>query len=700
MRGLWWLTGVAVVTVVCLVVGCSSSDSGSSNVAQSTPSSPPPLPPEPKAAGAGAAGGVPSSGAPTSPAPPGGAAVPPGEDGADAAAGSPAGAQSGYPGGPPGGARQFPAGAPPGATPPPGVMAGGPPGGFPGGGPPGGFPGGPPGGFPGSGPPGGYPGAFPSSPGGPPGSYPPGAVGGAGGVTAPSLPPPPGGFGFGGAEAGPDGADAATPGVPGAVGGAPGGYPIPGGIPGGVPGGVPGYPQGAGAAPKAEPQTLAEKAAFAFRSGNHRRAFVYMFADLIANDENAREYFSKVKWVKGLNRPVAAIRWGVGVQYRSGNYDGDPHPIGSPPQTPQMAGPGRPGGGRGAPVEPGGISSGPAFPGAPGEPGGIGGGFPGFPGSGGTTGGPGQDPVILRTTGELGSKVLEELQTRLDSGAFGELVAVYATSGGQDSSGAGSFPGYPGGAGFPGAPGFPGGEGDAAVPGGFPGAPPGYAPGPGGYPGGPPGVARPGGRASGRVNALAVTQLQPGLVSLGQAAKTEDLLKKAKVHELDVVLIFEVDVEQNRRTLMVNNTVKMVLYNVETQEPFRDVTLKSLNNIQVARARERTPDKDPVEEVVAQLTKYLDANLTVQEMPSEWDRDTAIERIKKLLEAPNDRTLQKLVEIRFYRSRQWLSNEELTSAYKHMLGGDESLAKRLATGSADSKAKAIESVIEKLEKGI
>jgi len=423
-----------------------------------------------------------------------------------------------------------------------------------------------------------------------------------------------------------------------------------------------------------------------------------LFADLITNDEKAREYFAQINWVKGLARPVSAVRLGVGVQYRSGNYQGDPHPIGSPPQTPQMAQGSRFGGGRGAPGEPGGISGGPAFPGAPGEPGGFaGGGFGGVPGAPSASGSGGlQAPEIIRTTGELGEAVLAALQERFQSGAFGKILTEYVNSvGAAPAQGAGGgVPGYPG---FPGFPGAPGGD-DAA--GAFPGAPPGF-PGPGGafpgYPGGAPAGRRGGSGGSGRVSAWSAKQLLPGFVSLGQASDTQDLLKKAQNQELDVLLVFEVEVEQNRRTMIVNNTVKMVLYNVETREPFRDLASKSLNNIQVARTRERTPDKDPVEEAVSQLMRYVDANLTLQDMPSDWNRETAIERIRKLLEAPNERTLQKLVEIRFYRSRQWLSNEELTSAYKHMLGGDEATAKKLATGSQEEKVKTMTKVLEKMQ---
>ncbi len=706
MRGGYLRAAMPLVVLVGIVVlfGCSgSNDSGS--VAQNTPaaSTVPPLPPEPMAAGAGAGGGAAT---PPPNAPGSGEEQGTDEAASDAAAGAPGGPPAGVPGGPPTGFPGGPPGGFPGGSPggPPGGYAGGSPGGFPGGypgGPPGGFPGGPPGGFPG-GPPGGFPGG---PPGGAPGGFPvppgvPGAGGDAGEVTAPSLPFPPGGFG--GAEAGPDsygGADAA---IPGAFPGAPGGYP---GYPPGVPGGqgFPGYP-GAPGTPGVTgglkpPETFSEKAAAEFSRGNQRQAFHYVFADLLSNDEQAQELFSKIKWVKGLNRPLVAVRWGIGVQYQSGGYTGDPHPIGSPPQTPQVqSGFGRRGGG-GAPVEPGGISSGPAFPGAPGEPSGFAGGFPGFPGaSGGASAASGSDPVVLRSTGELGQRVFEELNARFDEGAFGELLEDYS------AAGAGTAPGYPGpGGGFPGFPGAPpGGEEDAAAfpggPPGFPGAgvPPGY-PGPAGFPGAP-GQAR-GQGARGRVSAWSVTSLRPGFVSLGESQQTEDLLKKARAQELDVVLVFEVQVEQNRRTLMVNNTVKIRLYDGQTGTLFSDLNLKSLNNIQVSRARERMKpsDKDPVEDVVNQLMQYVDQNLTVGELPADLDRDKVIDRIRGLIEKRQERLLEKLVEIRFYRSRKLLSNDDLTYAYNHMLQ-DESLAKRLATGNQQAKKEAVEGLLAKLER--
>ncbi len=445
-----------------------------------------------------------------------------------------------------------------------------------------------------------------------------------------------------------------------------------------------------------------------FAAQRHRSAFNYLFAEFVSNDKDARTNYEEMQYVAGLKRPMAAIRWGVGVDYQAGNYEGDPHPIGSGKQVAQTN---RERGGGG--FEPGGAGAGfgvgapggfePTGPGFGGPPGGFGGAGGGAAPSAGIS-----DPDIARTTGEVGDRVLGLLKSKVESGDFGAALKDYAgITPSQGGSGFGGFGGQDGG--FPGAPGgFPG------APGGFPGAPGGFEPGgiaPGGFepggvaPGGAPGgfPATPGfpgapGGFGGQGQARPAAgphQLMPGIVALGQG-KADELVKRAQQEQLDVLLVFQVSVDENRRTKIVTNTVRFAFYDVATGELFKDAAIRALTNTTVEKEREKKSDKDLVADALGQITQFIDTQFAFSPLPSEFGHDQAIERIRNLLGSQAARKVENLNEIRFYRSRQLLSNDELIKAYEHAIG-DAGLAAQLASGSEDAKKKAMEELLAKLK---
>jgi hypothetical protein len=419
----------------------------------------------------------------------------------------------------------------------------------------------------------------------------------------------------------------------------------------------------------------------AFQQGKHKEAFNFLFAEWISNDREARENYDQMKWVAGLYRPALAVRWGIGIEYNSGNYKGDPRPIGSGNQT------ARGGGGRGNDgpgFEP--STAGAGAGGSPGGPGGAGG-FPGGygdPTAGGGTQQRGQasHPAITRYAGDLGAKVLERLEQRLvETGSFGSILQQMAAQVGGGGGGGGQAGyGAPGGYGA----GGPGGYGGA---GGYPGAP--GAPGAPGIPGGY-------GAESGQAAAAdGIKQLLPGLVFVGQAAKKDELLKTAQEQELDVLLVIEVDVAENRRTGMITNNSKVLIYNVQTGEIYRESVTRLLNNIQVEREREKNGDRaDAVDKALDPVFAFIDAQLTLGETPEVVTAEATSAHLPSLANEDPSRLLQRLNEIRFYRSRNLLNNEQLESSYQQIIGDE---GRTLALGSAAQKKKAMEGVLSKLK---
>ena len=68
--------------------------------------------------------------------------------------------------------------------------------------------------------------------------------------------------------------------------------------------------------------TFFERANYAFSTENETEGFQYLYAHAIAEDNALDEH--PIAWYTGINEPRLALRWGVGVDYRAGSFEGDP----------------------------------------------------------------------------------------------------------------------------------------------------------------------------------------------------------------------------------------------------------------------------------------------------------------------------------------------------------------------------------------
>ncbi len=151
-----------------------------------------------------------------------------------------------------------------------------------------------------------------------------------------------------------------------------------------------------------KPLTFADKADLAFRQGREKDGLQYLFAHALTGDDAAaKEVLGKMGWIGPLKKPALAVRWGIAIEYTvQKGYTGNAYPVGTTQNV----------GAKGAAG---------AAPG--GQPGGIGDG--GFPSGGGGAGGQGS-AVLQQLTGELGQKVLQQLQQRIAKGDFGQVLAL------------------------------------------------------------------------------------------------------------------------------------------------------------------------------------------------------------------------------------------------------------------------------------
>lgn len=415
-----------------------------------------------------------------------------------------------------------------------------------------------------------------------------------------------------------------------------------------------GYP-GAGDAQAQQPPkplTFADKAGIAFQQGREKDGLQYVYAHALTGDDAvAKEVLGQMGWVGPLKKPAMTVRWGIAIEYVFNGprgYTGNLYPIGTAQNVATKGGGG--GAGIGGQPQPGGMGDGGFAPGG--------------------MGGAGQGNASLQNyTGELGQKVLQQLQQRIAKGDFGKVLALAGKT-----STPGATPGMPGAAaGMPGA-GMPEGSGTnlgAGMPGGA-------------APGGVEGAGMPGQPLGGRPTD--VSSLSPGIVLLG-VVSPRDLRDKAQAAGVDVICVFDVSVTPNPRTGLILNETAIRLHN--TVEPKELWESRKLNNIKVQIERaDPKGDQDPADREIEALFKKVDADWHVGPLPSSLTAANVLDRLRLLISQTHENPLPVLAEVRMYQTRGLLKDEHLLTAYQKLIG--ESGGTQLATGSEEEKKQAIE----------
>lgn len=529
-----------------------------------------------------------------------------------------------------------------------------------------------------------------------------------------------------------------------------GGPAKPGGYPGAKQEGYAGTPGRSGMPsrkmppPKPEPPTLREQAVDAFRAGAGKIGFDYLLAAALVDDQS--DVLDQYALSPALGRPTPSLRWGLGTEISVSPriYEGSYYPIGTHQDGPRRdRGRGRGGrGGHGRGGSGGGSDYSSGTDMGPGEYGGE-----------GYSGAPGADrqqadmEVITQVAGEFGEQFVARLKERIANGNYGEALPEITKAmreprrkgrGTRSPYGRGSeaaASGYPAGTGS-----MPGGSGSAEYGSSYaeqPGAsrePREYGSGSGSYPaqrergsgsgayaeqqeyGGSSGASPAreeyggeypesgsGGYGSGAPGGAAGTSrgpagggngLGPGLVVLGEDQR-ENLLDKAADQGVDVLVFFEADVEQNRKTGLVINKTQIELWDVRSRD--RIVATPALNNYKVQLHREENRrGEDPVEEALNELFAEIDqgsenerveTKLKVREFPESVRREYVEGHISELLDQEDVETLPKLAEIKFYHSHGLIDDATLTKCFQKALG--ETDGAKLAQGDKDERLKVV-----------
>lgn len=414
--------------------------------------------------------------------------------------------------------------------------------------------------------------------------------------------------------------------------------------------------------------TYMQQAEVAFKAGESEKASQLFYAHLItADDSEAAELAGHFK----IYRPVVSkpedltptsefgkvvkpklttqIRLGVGILLKLTGQVTDVKPIGVN-QFSNGAGAGDIGGGYGGEMR----------------------------GPGGNAPGTGRLEAFEDLTGDLGQAVVSAFDGRRGSGNYGTLFSSVTTE--SDNSGP--------------APGMIGSEGgygnDAMLSGDF-NAIPGsnFGPGNAGMSGDGMGMG-PDGSGARRRKTAPGSNLANGLLYLGKAETTNDLLKKTVEAGVDGIFVFEIVASKNFRTNIVTSDTK-----IRFMLPSGKVVAtgsKTLKNTDIERAVAMGRDANDVQSVVDQIFKRIDGILTLSDLP-QISAAAAWKQTQSQILSDADR-LQVLAEARMFNAKGIFSREQLEMVYQIIYQGNEGTV--LANGSTDDRKLVLTSYTQNL----
>lgn len=182
----------------------------------------------------------------------------------------------------------------------------------------------------------------------------------------------------------------------------------------------------------------------------------------------------------------------------------------------------------------------------------------------------------------------------------------------------------------------------------------------------------------------------PALTYIGNDSQAK-LIDLAKAGEFDILVIFDVDVTVNLKLRMIYNECKVKL--ITLMDGKSVATSKLLKNVDAQKEIDKTGIAS-VESAMKPVLTKLEESVAMVEIPSFLTSE--IIKSKRMGTLITDKTRSKLAslsEIKLYRNRNLLNDQELGQAFETILGPTD--GKLLATGSEDERL----TVVKKLLSG-
>lgn len=169
---------------------------------------------------------------------------------------------------------------------------------------------------------------------------------------------------------------------------------------------------------------------------------------------------------------------------------------------------------------------------------------------------------------------------------------------------------------------------------------------------------------------------QPGIVYLGQATTSDEILAAAKRANIDLVLHFDVILKQGRNEAVQNLSrcrLLQVSPPVDSQGRARNlvVTSKAMDSYEAQQfaAAGRMNEREYVTEQLSTLFSIIDDNVKVIDLP-QLPAEVAKRRIATIISGDDAKSLRTLAEIRFYQSKNLIDDAEAEAAFDIVGGAD------------------------------
>ncbi len=180
----------------------------------------------------------------------------------------------------------------------------------------------------------------------------------------------------------------------------------------------------------------------------------------------------------------------------------------------------------------------------------------------------------------------------------------------------------------------------------------------------------------------------PAISFIGTGTSAE-LLDQAKAGEFDALIVFDVEVTINLKLRMIYNECRAKLINFADGKSL--AASKLLKNTEAQKEIDKT-GRAFVETAMQPILSKLDETVAMKEIPPALTPE--IIKTKRLSVLVSDETrskLDSLSEIRLYREKALLDDEDVKTAFEAILGPEDGIA--LATGSDEQRLQVVKKLL-------
>ncbi len=163
---------------------------------------------------------------------------------------------------------------------------------------------------------------------------------------------------------------------------------------------------------------------------------------------------------------------------------------------------------------------------------------------------------------------------------------------------------------------------------------------------------------------------RPGIMYYGEGEST-DVVREAKLENVDVLLHFDIVLKPSRNEKYVQNLSRCRLIHVETGKSLG--VSKGIDNFEAIRLAQKglSDEREYVTGQLENLFLFLDRSVKTAPLPP-LTAEIAKRRVGSLLASTSSNSLRTLAEIRLYQMQELITAEEAEAAFD-ILGGDEAL---------------------------